>query len=195
MDILELKIKNLREQKEEIIKNKKTMLSIKKEMSDLTTNQNVAIYAHALEEMIECHRVKPYLDVATKFKDDEIVQKYIRLRRKLNKLENEIIEYNIKIQKELKRSINKKMNTATYIYYGRDENNNIVTRCATSEELSLLKNNKEAVLPTKELKSKRKIRHFYNRVSFKYLEELTQDNSFSLEGKDLGRVKKLVKKN
>ena len=195
MDILELKIKNLKEQKEEIIKNERKVLKIKKEISDLKIHRNVALIAHAIDKMNEDHKVSDYLKLATEFKDDENVQKYITLLKSLNKLENEIIEYNQKIQKDLKKAINKrKLNTAN-IYYGRDENNNIITKNITTNQLSLLNENKEVILPTVELKSKKNIRHFYNRISFKYLEQLVIDNDYSLEEKNLGKVKKLIKKN
>ena len=195
MDILELKIKNLKEQKEQIIKNQRVILQLKIKMSDLTIHNNVAQFAHAIDEMLEEHKVSEYLKLATKFKDDENVQEYIELRRNLNKLENEIIEYYQKIQKDLKKAIKKRQISTPNIYYGRDEKNNIITKNITTNQLSLLKESKEVILPTTELKSKKNIRHFYNRISFKYLEQLVNNNDYSLEEKNLGRVKKLIKKN
>ena len=195
MDILELKIKNLKEQKEQIIKNQRVILQLKIKMSDLTIHNNVAQFAHAIDEMLEEHKVSEYLKLATNFKDDENVQEYIVLRRNLNKLENEIIEYYQKIQKDLKKAIKKRQITTPNIYYGRDEKNNIITKNITTNQLSLLKESKEVILPTTELKSKKNIRHFYNRISFKYLEQLVNTNDYSLEEKNLGRVKKLIKKN
>ena len=195
MDILELKIKNLKEQKEQIIKNESKVLQLKIKMSDLTIHNNVAQFAHAIDEMLEEHKVSEYLKLATKFKDDENVQEYIELRRNLNKLENEIIENKKKIQKDLKKAIKKRQISTPNIYYGRDEKNNVITKNITTNQLSLLKESKEVILPTTELKSKKNIRHFYNRISFKYLEQLVNNNDYSLEKKDLGRVKKLIKKN
>ena len=195
MDILELKIKNLKEQKEQIIKNQRVILQLKIKMSDLTIHNNVAQFAHAIDEMLEEHKVSEYLKLATNFKDDENVQEYIELRRNLNKLENEIIEYYQKIQKDLKKAIKKRQISTPNIYYGRDEKNNIITKNITTNQLSLLKESKEVILPTTELQSKKNIRHFYNRISFKYLEQLVNTNDYSLEEKNLGRVKKLIKKN
>ena len=46
---------------------------------------------------------------------------------------------------------------------------------------------------SQKLASNRSARHFYNQVSFKYLEQLTEDCSYELEGKKLGKVKVLPK--
>lgn len=41
----------------------------------------------------------------------------------------------------------------------------------------------------KSIDSIRKAKKFYNRTSFRYLQQLSEDYDFSLEGKDLGKVK------
>ena len=189
MDRLESEIKRIREQKEKIIKDQPKILSLKTKISDLKIHRNVAIYAYFMDKILIEEEIHSYLDIAKKLKDDENVQKYIKLKKQLDSLEQEKIDYYKEIQTKLKDQINRKKEATAFVYYGRDEDNHIITRDITSSQLSLLDLDEQVILPFKELESKRKIRHFYNRVSFKYLEELTKDNDFSLNNKNLGRVK------
>ena len=59
----------------------------------------------------------------------------------------------------------------------------------------LLDDANTVIMPNKELKSRKKARHFYNKTSFKYLEALINDSNYSLEEKNLGKVKILTKEN
>ena len=194
MDRLESKLKKLKEQKEKIITNKTKILQIKKKLSDLKLNHNVATYAYSMDKITWKEEVDKYLKITEDLKKDEKVQEYIKLDNQLNSLEQEKINYYKDIQITLKDEINKRNKPTAFVYFNKDKNN-IITRDITSSQLSLLELNNEVVLPYNELKSKRKRRHFYNRVSFKYLEELTNDNDFSIENKNLGNIKKLIKKN
>ena len=45
------------------------------------------------------------------------------------------------------------------------------------------------IQPVYDMQSYRDYRHFYNRVSFKYLEQVSRDFDYSLEGKKLGKVR------
>ena len=49
-----------------------------------------------------------------------------------------------------------------------------------------------AIFPLYILDSNREFRHFYNKTSFKYLEELSIDRSYNLENKRFGKV--IIKK-
>ncbi len=194
MDKLELELKKLRKQKEKIIENDSKILHLKKKLSDLKLNHNVATYAYSIDKITWKEDVDKYLKITENLKQDEKVQEYIKLDNQLKSLKQEKISYYKDIQTTLKNEINKRNESTPFVYFNEDKNN-VITRDITSSQLSLLELNNEVVLPPKELKSKRKRRHFYNRVSFKYLEELTKDNNFSIENKNLGNVKKLIKKN
>lgn len=194
MDRLESKLKRLREQKEKIIANRNEILHIKKKLSDLKLNHNVATYAYSMDKITWKEEVDKYLKITEDLKKDEEIQEYIKLDNQLKSLEQEKINYYKDIQITLKDEINKRNKPTPFVYFNEDKKN-IITRDITSSQLSILELNNEVVLPPKELKSKRKRRHFYNRVSFKYLEELTNDNDFSIENKNLGNIKKLIKKN
>ena len=44
------------------------------------------------------------------------------------------------------------------------------------------------ISPVDDIESKKKTRHFYNRVSFKYLDQLAEDGTFDVKVKKLGKV-------
>ena len=176
MTNLEL-INEIKEQRERIISNKKKILSLTVQISDLSINNNVAkyIYYSDYENYDECSLLE----------DDPKVQEYLVLKEELDSLKHETIDYYKNIQINLKDSLEDE-DIDIYVYNGK-VNRNIINK----EQLS---NNAGTIIyPVKELNSKRKLRHFYNKKSFKYLEELTKDNNYSLDNKNLGRVKILSK--
>ena len=167
----------LKEQRNQIINNQNVIRKIKVKMSDLRTNRNVALYAHSLEEMIHGDELHSHLYLIEGLKKDQNVQEYILLSNTLKELEKQKEIYYKKIQKQLKHCLNQESNQDIYVYYGIDNDNNIITRNILNSDLSNLKENTIAILPKEKYKSKRKIRHFYNKTRFKYLEEIVKTNS------------------
>lgn len=180
--------------------------NIKVAMSNLTLNRDVAKYAYNLDKMLQIinlrtkeayHQMKQlreemyYLEIIP-----EVVE-YQRLWARIKELEQSISEYYRTIQIDLRKELIYEKKPEIYVYQGFINNPN---------DLQLSKHiiipgtmqayyNPETV-PTiypesSIIKSNREARHFYNQVSFKYLEQLTEDYSFDLEGKDLGKVKVL----
>lgn len=184
---------SLKKQRENIINNQRKILELKTKISDLKINRNVAIYAHSLDEILLGEEIHGNLTVMNNLNQDSNVQTYIKLRKELESLEREKIDYYKDIQTKLKDNINKIVDPNIYVYYGRDEDNEIITKNIINSKTSYLKQNNTVILPLNELESKRKIRHFYNRTRFKYLEELTRDSNLSIEKKNLGKVKILSK--
>ncbi len=170
-------IEELVTQRENIINNENKILNIKKQMSDLKLNQNVAIYAHSLEAINYGEDIDNNLMIMDTLNDDKEVQKYISLNNELDILNLEKKKYYIQVQTELKEEVNETENPCIYVYYGQDKDNNIITRNLLNDELSDTKSSIITILPSKEIKSKRKIRHFYNKTRFKYLEEIVKANS------------------
>ncbi len=196
IDALEIK-----EKRERLKHNKIVILQIKKRMSDLSLYWNVSKYIYACDKLKYCeeYEKEDYLERIKALKDDKEVIAYIELKKHLDKLYDEIRDYYLSVQKDLREEL---------LYYDLPE---IFVDQGSVIDGGNLKEAKHIVVPSAmlfyegndcgeslvgpyaQLDSKRKKRHFYNKVSFRYLEELTKDDSFDLENKDLGKVKVYTK--
>ena len=77
-----------------------------------------------------------------------------------------------------------------YVYQGNIEGNELYRNILGPNSVKIgLDNEDQVIYPDRELKSNREYRKFYNRVSFRYIEDLTRDYSYDLEGKKLRKVK------
>ncbi len=181
---------NIKEKRELMNNNRKEITHLKKLMSDLKINRNVAIYASCMQEILSGDEIYNYLSFMESLKDDPDVQEYIKLYRQVCMLEEQIVNYYRSIQIGLRNRLSYDKTPDIYVYYGT-YNDKIFARNIIGPELTFLNDDNTFIFPDKEMKSRRKARHFYNRTSFKYLEELSKDDSLSLEGKNLGKVKVL----
>ena len=181
---------NIKEKRELMNNNRKEITHLKKLMSDLKINRNVAIYASCMQEVLSGDEIHNYLSFMESFKDDPDVQEYIKLYRQVCMLEEQIVNYYRSIQIGLRNRLSYDKTPDIYVYYGT-YNDKIFARNIIGPELTFLNDDNTFIFPDKEMKSRRKARHLYNRTSFKYLEELSKDDSLSLEGKNLGKVKVL----
>jgi hypothetical protein len=193
MTNIESKLEELRGQKEKILNNKNKITSLKKQISDLKINRNVAIYAHSLDEIKRGEELHCHLSLIKRLKTDSNVQEYIVLKKELDSLEKQKIDYYKEIQTKLKDTISKKDDPNIFVYYGKDIYDDTRTKNIVNDQISYEEQDNTIILPQKELKSNRKIRHFYNKTSFKYLEQVINTNDFSLNNKKLGKVKILSK--
>ncbi len=176
MNNIEKTLLELKEQRNKIINNQDLIRKTKVKMSDLKLNHDVALYVHSLEEMIHGDELHSHFYLIEKLKKDQNVQEYISLRSYLKELERQKSTYYKKIQKQLKNELNQEANQDIYVYYGMD-NDTIITRNILNSDLSNSKEDNIVILPKEKYKSKRKIRHFYNKTRFKYLEEIVKTNS------------------
>lgn len=182
-----IKKAKIKEKQEELIKNKETLLKLKVKMSDLKLNYNVALYAYALEKIEHREEVSKYFQIIEELEEDPNVIEYISLMEQLAEIKEKIADYYYFIQINLREKLIDIDYPDIYVYhisYEEELLKNII-----DDELIEYDENNTIIYPLKEIESNRKNRHFYNKVSFKYLEGLTKDNSFSLEGKRLGKVK------
>ena len=178
------------EKKEKIFNNKKEIVHLKKLISDLKIHRNVALYASAAEHFAWGEEVHNNLSIMKNISSDPWVQEYIVLKKQLDELENEISDYYYFMQINLREILVDLDDPDVNIYYGVLDDEEVMNN-VISAELIDYDPDKTIILPEKELNSKRKLRHFYNKVSFKYLDELSKDNSFNVETKKLGKVKVL----
>ena len=185
---------NLKEKGEKLKKSHAEIIHLKKLASDLKINRNVAIYEYAMQKVVLGEEIHSYLSVADKLRDDPNVQKYREIIAKIYWLERQAVEYYRGIQIALRNRLAFFEEPDIYVYYGTFDDKQL-TRNIISDDLMLLDDANTVIMPNKELKSRKKARHFYNKTSFKYLEALINDNNYSLEEKNLGKVKILTKEN
>ena len=185
-------VDNLKEKGERIASNRRRITHLKKKMSDLKIDRDVAIYAAALERIAYGEEMLSYFALTISLSSNPNVIEYSNLRKEILELENQIVEYYRNIQIGLRNRLTYTETPDIYVYYGTSDNQ-ILTKNIITSEIIELDPEKTTIFPQAELKSKRKLRHFYNQTSFKYLEELSKDNSFSLEEKNIGKVRVLTK--
>ncbi len=198
----------LNQKREDYFDDKNKIFKDKCAMSQLTMNREVGQYAFNLDEYFY------YINLLKKNKSEKIYKKLDELYFKIRSVENEkdILEYRnlrdeIKSLDEECKKLFKLINIdlrekliyneipCIFVYQGCLGDNIKYSRnilnpkliCGYTEDFDTV------IYPEYELKSNRELRHFYNRVSFKYLDEITRDFSYDLDGKELGKVR-IIKK-
>ena len=187
----------IEKKREKLNRNKVLIPHIKRLMSDLCININVSKYAYyksnlQSENSSETER-EYYLEELNKLSKDKNVLEYIEFEKYLNSLYEEIIDYYRTIQEELRYELLELDTPDIYVLQksiddnGYKEAKHIINKDAIVGYKGSFK--ETLIMPNKINSSKRKNRHFYNQVSFRYLEELSKDCTFDLETKNIGKVK------
>ena len=187
--------------KEEYLENKEYLFCLERKMADLTFQYEVGWYAHRLDEMED---IIKKMEESSPEKKELLSKKLKLLMIKNQVLENipEVILY--KNTRELYNNIKKENNR----YYKtlqkdfREELRSIdtipyyVSQGEEKEAKHILFKEEEYpyadIYPEQELKSKREYRHFYNRVSYKYLESVSKTHSLRYRDNEVGKVKTLI---
>jgi len=182
----DLKIK---EKKLKLLEDKKRLFQIEREISNIRFDINTHFmgnkdaYHQTLRSVIdrdESKQLLGYLLVCNESRIKELMEERELLLSSLNDYQKTI---NIDLRRELSNlelpRIFVKQNDYSY-----DKNiiDSEVYKTAVNE------NNSLTICPIYNMKSFRDFRHFYNKVSFKYLEELTKDYEYSLDNKKIGKV-------
>ena len=192
------------EKKEKAGLNRETIRECNYALSNMAAaDRNVALYASYLEEwyrlLAECNpdnyartqEIRSQMQQLEKFK---AVREYNFVLSYRHELERQISDYYQPIQKD--ELISQKL-PEIYVSQGivlfnpqlKMAKHIIIpgTTIAAYED-----NFETTIFPeSKPITSAREARHFYNKVSFRYLEQLAEDYSYDLESKDLGKVKVL----
>ena len=187
----------IEKKREKLNRNKVLIPHIKRLMSDLCININVSKYAYyksnlQSENSSETER-EYYLEELNKLSNDKNVLEYIEFEKYLNSLYEEIIDYYRTIQEELRYELLELDTPDIYVLQKPIDDNgykkakHIINKDAIVGYKGSFK--ETLIMPNKINSSKRKNRHFYNQVSFRYLEELSKDYTFDLDNKDIGKVK------
>ena len=185
----------LSNKKEKIIKNRRMILDLKYKMSGLCFNINVAHYAYNLceikylEKDNKIDKVFELLNENKKLETDYNVLLYKECFSMIELLEKEISYYHKMINVDLRERLLDIEYPKIYIYQGNIDNNYYFTDIIGKELYESDRIPNLAIFPVKDIDSNRKFRHFYNNISFRYLEGLTEDYSYEIESKNLGRIK------
>jgi hypothetical protein len=187
------------EKKKELIENRERIFNLGRKMSKMTFNRTVGMYAFYLDEIQyliaeskKCEtseakkillKVKELEEKALVLLRNPEVEEYDRVREEYYKLVSNN-EYYLTINIGLREELSKIGVPEIYIeQHEYDYDKNIV-------DSSKLKNDFSGtpitiISPVYEMKSFRDFRHFYNKTSFHYLEEVCRDFNYDLEGKRL----------
>ena len=187
--------------REDYYNNQRRLLELRYQMNRMTFNINVARYAWYLDWI---HYY--VLDSKDSFNSKEIYEKIKEYEKKALELEvfPEVVEYSklrdeyykLLFDHKYYRTINEGLRYELELIgvppifvkqHEYEDSINIVN--GSTDMHNIYFNQVKLIEPVYDMKSYRDYRHFYNRTSFKYLEQLTRDHEYSLEGKNLGKVK------
>lgn len=197
----------IREVKKAYLDNKDKLFKMERLMSTMIFDREVGLYAFYADEVN--YFVKKLID-SDSFCREKICKEIYASERKMKELEkNSKIEdyailrnqyYNVifnngyydnyfkLINITLREEISKLKKSDIYISQSKyDYDKNIID--STWLTFDKIEKGTTIIEPVYDMQSNRDFRHFYNKTSFKYLEQLTEDYSFDLENKNLGKVK------
>ena len=190
------------EKRERLESNRKELIRCDRAMSNMTMDKKVAMYAYDIESLrflldtkSDIEEIKRLREEIGKLQNSKNVLHYMFLSCYKDRLEEQIRDYYKTIQIDLRNELIDQTLPEIYVSQGT---------ISTTPEMKVAKHiiipgsiistyeddYETTIYPvTKPITSARKARHFYNNISFRYLEQLTEDYSYDLEGKDLGPVK------
>ena len=192
------------EKRNKLLQNRDVIIHLKHEMSNLSLFKSVSRYAYNLgeikylsldgtfESLMEIERIKGENEVLL---ENQNVLAYDNIRRQIERLELENSEYYQSINIDLRGRLFEEHLPSIFVYQGTIDNSFKVYRHIIVPGLSIhLKEDEDVIIhPYTEKSSDTYLRHFYNRISFKYLEQLSEDYNYNLDSKNLGRVRILKK--
>lgn len=204
----DLGIKDKKYQQEE---NLRKIREIKALLSEMSFKINVAKYLYDLdhikyieeninslsneERIIKERELSLLRHDIRRLKNNRDVIDCEKLLNELHRLEYECNDYYRAIQIDFRRELLEQPLPDIYLYQGDIAVNPKykiashiiipgIVQMYTEPELK-----ETMIYPANEIRSRRKLRSFYNKTSFRYLEQLSEDYDYSLESKDLGKVK------
>ncbi len=185
--------------KEEYLDTLEFLFYLERQMADLTFQYEVGWYAHRLDEMEDiaqkiensspekrellCKKLKLLMIQNQKLEKMKEVELYKRTRRLYEEVKRKNNRYHQTLQKEFRDELRHLESIPYYVYQGEEN---------ASKHILFPEKEKSVAdfYPVHELKSKRDLRHFYNQISYKYLESISQTYDFNIEHNKVGRIKK-----
>ena len=189
--------------KKELQEDRKRLFELKCEMSRLTFDRNVGLYAYYVDEIdylitkLENNTPEKVKEIMSQIKQLEFqamqltscpgVSEYSMLRDEYYELllkNDYYLAINIGLRERLPQFVEMPKIYVEQSHFDFDKH------IIDGSPLKPVDENSSIVVdPLYYMESLRDYRHFYNKVSFKYLEQLCEDYSFDLEGKKLGKVR------
>ncbi len=189
--------------KKELQEDRKRLFELKCEMSRLTFDRNVGLYAYYVDEIdylitkLENNTPEKVKEIVSQIKQLEFqamqmtscpgVNEYSMLRDEYYELllkNDYYLAINIGLRERLPQFVEMPKIYVEQSHFDFDKH------IIDGSPLKPVDENSSIVVdPLYYMESLRDYRHFYNKVSFKYLEQLCEDYSFDLEGKKLGKVR------
>ena len=194
----------------ELQENREELFKLERTMSNMTLDHSVGLYAYNLDKINYLLEIMEYSvdknliydnlkEIEVKVKELEKnpkVQEYKKVYKKHRCLKSTLHNYYQVINIDLRESLANNLELPNiyveqhyYDYYNYYKH--IITKDILVPEIVMGNMDYTLISPTHDMDSFRDFRHFYNRISYKYLEALTMDYSFDLEGKKLGGHKEL----
>ena len=189
--------------KKRIESNRREMQLLKKAMSDLSICHSVSTYKYCADLDMQYRRKKLLTtEDKTQFYDnqmfmqalmhDDNVKLYVAAYDKYMELERECHSFYKRINLDFRRELEFCDLPNIFVYQGMiDMSKKLkLSRHIIISEMTdqYIDTPNTVIYPEEILTSKRKLRHFYNDVSYRYLEQLIQDEDFDVKVKKLGRV-------
>lgn len=162
-------------------------------MSKLTFDRNVGLYVFSFDKYLDLlssensneEEEEKLLDVMSSLEHLEGVQEYLRLREINDLLKTRIDNYFRDVNIGLRnRLIN--LDLPEIFVYGKDRITHIIDNKRIK---SMLANVDTIIYPLYDIKSLRDLRHFYNKLSFHYLNEMVDDCDYDISSKKLGKIR------
>ena len=192
----------IKELKSELLNNRERIFKIRCMMSRLTFNRTVGLYASYLDEIDYLGTKRFEVDEATWLKTLEKIREYDKKARLLesdpevqlySNLRTEYIdlllnsEYYQTLNIDFRNELSKLDLPQVFISH-RD-----FSKHAIDESLKLDERKSFTMIePLYNIASKRRLRHFYNKTSFRYLEGVSEEGSFVVDRKRLGKVRTIT---
>lgn len=192
------------EKRKEHAEIKARLFQLERGMAQMVLDRQVGLYAVKLaryEYLKELLATLPAndLDKAKKEKSDlesELFQarrnysfvRYHALRSEYNELKKHLSDYYTAVNTDFRNELKDKNLPNIYVFQGNDKpGRHIIIPDRVTECMEIGGNT--IIYPYYELYSNREYRHFYNKTSFKYLEQLSQDCMYAVDNKNLGKIK------
>lgn len=191
----------------EYAKNK--MFLLDRQMAKMKFDRRIGLYAFKLDryeylieklstlpnskqEIIKLEIAKLRYEIMTMENNDAIME-YKLLREEYKRLKASLSDYPKSINIDLRNEIKHIELPNIYIYTEEKEMSmyhHIILDNRYALIISELRKGKNIIIyPPYQIHSNREYRHFYNKTSFKYLEELSKDYTFDIKSKQLNKIK------
>lgn len=193
---------NIKEKRSSVQINKEYIAYLKKKMVELERFKKVKQYKKyilRLKELSSNYSKKHMKEIRhirnelKRLEEDRHVMFYRSCYNEVCFLENRIRNYYLTMNVNLRNELISMDLPNIYVYQGlldHDSDMKLYRHILIPNTVKVGMDEGDTVIyPMGELKSNREYRKFYNRVSYRYIDSLSKDCSYSLEGKKLAKVR------